>query len=157
MGEGFLIFMESCGKYSGLVADYLNRRGIRDMGEQRNFPRSLVDLTAKIRIGDQWVVCKVIDLSVEGISLQVGQLLKVGELTTIELEHSEWMKKNQVQAEVLRCDSNPDDTSPRIFHVVARLIEPNDEYLMGALNLVHGDGPKKDRRNTGFGKREDGR
>ena len=152
MGEGFLIFMESCGKYSGLVADYLNRRGIRDMGEQRNFPRSLVDLTAKIRIGDQWVVCKVIYLSVEGISLQVGQLLKVGELTTIELEHSEWMKKNQVQAEVLRCDSHPVETTP--YHLVARLIKPNDEYLMGAMALVHGSGPKQDRRDE---KRDDGR
>jgi hypothetical protein len=122
------------------------------MGEQRNFPRSLVDLAVKIQIGDQWEVCKVIDLSVEGISLEVEQPLKVGELATIELEHSEWMKKNQVQAEVVRCDSNPAETTP--CHVVARLIEPNDEYLMGALALVHGSGPKQDRRDE---KRDDGR
>ena len=128
-----------------------------DMSDNRGFPRSLVELSVKARIKDEWVDCKVLDLSVEGVSLEVEQPLKPGELATIEMEHSECMKKNQVQAEVLRCDSNPDDTSPRIFHVVARLIEPNDEYLMGALNLVHGDGPKKDRRNTGFGKREDGR
>ena len=122
------------------------------MGEQRNFPRSLVDLAVKIQIGDQWEVCKVIDLSVEGISLEVEQPLKVGELATIELEHSEWMKKNQVQAEVVRCDSNPAETTP--CHVVARLIEPNDEYLMGALALVHGSGPKQDRRDE---KRDDAR
>jgi len=82
----------------------------------------------------------------------VEQPLKVGELATIELEHSEWMKKNQVQAEVVRCDSNPAETTP--CHVVARLIEPNDEYLMGALALVHGSGPKQDRRDE---KRDDGR
>ncbi len=88
--------------------------------------------------------CKVIDLSVEGVSLEVPQPLEMGELATIEMEHSEWMKKNQVQAEVLHCDSNPEETEPRIFRVVARLIEPNDEYRMGAQNLVQGDGPKKD-------------
>jgi hypothetical protein len=125
--------------------------------DQRGFPRSLVELTVKTRIADQWVDSKVLDLSVEGISLEVPQPLQAGELSTIELEHDELMKKNQVQAEVIRCDSNPDETEPRIFHVVARLIEPNDDYLMGALNLVHGDGPKQDRREKGFGKRVDGR
>ncbi len=125
--------------------------------DQRGFPRSLVDLTVKTRIDDQWVDSKVLDLSVEGISLEIPQPLLACELSTIELEHSEWMKKNQVQAEILRCDSNPDETEPRVFHVVARLNKPNDDYLMGALNLVHGDGPKQDRRDTGFGKREDGR
>lgn len=125
--------------------------------DQRGFPRSLVEMTVKTRIADQWIDSKVLDLSVEGISLEVSQPLQAGELSTIELEHNEWMKKNQVKAEVLRCDSNPDETEPRVFHVVARLIEPNDDYLMGALNLVHGDGPKKDRRESVFGKREDGR
>ena len=125
--------------------------------DQRGFPRSLVDLTVKTRIEDRWVDSKVLDLSVEGIALEVPQPLQAGQLPMIELEHSVWMKKNQVQAEVLRCDSNPDETKPRVFHVVARLIEPNDDYLMGALNLVHGDGPKQDRREPGFGKREDGR
>lgn len=125
--------------------------------DKRSFPRSLVDLEVKTRIEDQWVACKVLDLSVEGISLEVPEPLSSGEMAMIELEHSKWMKKNQVQAEVLRCDSNPDETEPKVFHVVARLVEPNDEYLMGALNLVHGDGPKKDRRHSGFGKREDGR
>lgn len=125
--------------------------------DQRGFPRSLVEMSVKTRIKDKWVDCKVLDLSVEGVSLEVKQPLEMGELTTIEMEHNEWMKKNQVQAEVLRCDSNPEEAEPRIFHVVARLIEPNDDYLMGALNLVHGDGPKKDRREQGFGKREDGR
>ncbi len=128
------------------------------MGEdKRGFPRSLVDMVVKIRINDQWMDCKVLDLSVEGISLEMTQLLEMGELVTIELTHSEWMKKNQVQAEVLRCDGNPQETSPDKYHVVARLIEPNDEYLMGALALVHGDGPKQDRRNTIYGKRDDGR
>ena len=125
--------------------------------DQRGFPRSLVELTVKTKIADQWVESKVLDLSVEGISLEVPQPLQAGELSTIELEHSELMKKNQVKAEVLRCDSNPDEAEPRVFHVVARLIEPNDDYLMGALNLVHGDGPKQDRRQSVFGKREDGR
>ena len=125
--------------------------------DQRGFPRSLVEMTVKTRIADQWVESKVLDLAVEGISLEVPQPIQAGELSAIELEHSKWMKKNQVKAEVLRCDSNPDETEPRVFHVVARLIEPNDDYLMGALNLVHGDGPKQDRRQSVFGKREDGR
>lgn len=125
--------------------------------DQRSFPRSLVDMVVKARVKDQWVDSKVLDLSVEGISLEVPQPLETGELSTIELEHSEWMKKNQVQAEVLRCDSNPDESEPRVFNVVARLIEPNDDYLMGALNMVHGTGPKSDRRHSSFGKREDGR
>ena len=128
------------------------------MGEdKRGFPRSLVELVVKIQTGGSWSDCKVLDLSVEGISLEVQQRLQVAELVTIELEHGEWMKKNQVQAEVLRCDSNPNEPNPEIYHMVARLIEPNDEYLMGALNMVHGDGPKQDRRPLNFGKREDGR
>ncbi|MZH41630.1 MAG: PilZ domain-containing protein [Nitrospinae bacterium] len=125
--------------------------------DQRGFPRSLVDMVVKTRINEQWVESRILDLSVEGISLEVSQPLQTGERTTIELEHSEWMKKNQVKAEVLRCDSNPDEAEPKVFHIVARLIEPNDDYLMGALNMVHGSGPKKDRRQSGFGKREDGR
>ncbi len=125
--------------------------------DKRGFPRSLVELVVKICIGSQWGDCKVLDLSVEGVSLEVGQRLNIGELATLELEHSEWMNKNQVQAEVLRCDSNPEETNPEKYHVVARLIEPNDDYLMGALALVHGTGPKQDRRNTVYGKRDDGR
>jgi hypothetical protein len=121
--------------------------------DKRGFPRSLVDLVVKIQAGDQWVDCKVIDLSVEGLSLEVGQLLKAGERVMVELEHNQWMKKNQVQAEVLRCDGKTD----ALYHMVARLIEPNDEYLMGALNLVHGDGPKQDRRKPGQEKRDDAR
>ncbi len=125
--------------------------------DQRGFPRSLVDMVVKTRINDQWVESKVLDLSVEGVSLEVSQPIQTGEMSTIELEHSEWMKKNQVKVEIIRCDSNPDETEPKVFHVVARLIEPNDDYLMGALNLVHGSGPKRDRRQSSFGKREDGR
>jgi hypothetical protein len=122
--------------------------------DKRGFPRSLVDLVIKIQTNNQWMDCKVLDLSVEGISLEVGFPLNMGDLVTIELEHCEWMKKNQVQVEVIRCDSDPNNTNPEIYHMVARLMEPNDEYLMGALNLVHGDGPKQDRRpSSGFGKR----
>ena len=76
--------------------------------DQRGFPRSLVDLVVKTRIADQWVDSKVLDLSAEGLSLKFRKL-QAGELSAIGLEHSEWMKKNQVQAEVLRCDSNPDE------------------------------------------------
>lgn len=104
--------------------------------DQRDLPRSLADMVVRARVKDQWVDCKILDLSIEGVSLEVKQPLEMGELATIEMEHSEWMKKNQVQAEVLRCDSNPEESEPRIFHVVARLIEPNDEYRMGAKNLV---------------------
>ena len=114
--------------------------------DNRGFPRSLVDMDAKVQSRNQWVDCKVLDLSVEGISLEVRFQLSMGDMIPIELEHREWMKKNQVQAEVIRCDSNPNETNPEIYRVVARVIEPNDEYLMGALNLVHGDGPKQDRR-----------
>ena len=124
------------------------------MGEdKRSFPRSLVGLNAKIQIRYQWEKCKVMDLSPEGLSLESSQSLDVGELVKLELEHKEYMKKNQVQAEVIRCDRNPNETDPEIFQVVGRLIEPNDEYLMGALALVHGPGPKKDRRKPGFGER----
>jgi hypothetical protein len=125
--------------------------------DKRGFPRSLVDLVVKVQSKNQWLDSKVLDLSVEGISLEVGRRLDMGELAMIEIEHSEWMKKNQVQVEVIRCYSNPNETNPEIYQVVARLIEPNDEYLMGAMNLVHGDGPKQDRRPSGFSKREDGR
>lgn len=125
--------------------------------DKRSFPRSLVELAVKVKIDGDWTDCKIQDLSVEGISLEVGKPLQMGEVTTIEIEDSEWMKKNQVRAEVLRCDSNPNETEPDIFHVVAMVIKPNDEYLTAALNLVHGDGPKKDRRKPGFENREDGR
>ncbi|MBT5029340.1 MAG: PilZ domain-containing protein [Nitrospinaceae bacterium] len=128
------------------------------MGEdKRGFPRSLVEMVVKIQVDNKWVECEVLDLSVEGISLEVGQSLDMGAQIDLELEHGESMKKNQVRAEVLRCDSNPGESNPERYHVVARLIEPNDEYLMGALALVHGDGPKQDRRNTVYGKRDDGR
>ena len=75
--------------------------------DNRGFPRSLVDLKVKIQSRNQWVDCKLLDFSVEGISLEVRFQLSMGDLISIELEHREWMKKNQVEVEVIRCDSNP--------------------------------------------------
>ncbi len=128
------------------------------MGEdQREFPRSAVAPAARILIDDQWQECRVLDLSVEGISLELAQGLPDGTPVTIELEHGEVLKKNQVQAEVLRCGDPSDGAGSGMSNVVLRLIEPNDEYLMDALAVVHGDGPKKDRRKPAYGKREDER
>ena len=54
----------------------------------------------------------------------------------ISIEGSEEIRSCELQAEILRCDSPENATSPS--HVVAaKFLEANDEYLMDSLALVH--------------------
>jgi hypothetical protein len=103
---------------------------------KRKFPRSLIDLTVHVNIGTEVIPAKILDITVEGISLELGSRVKVGDRVTISIDDSQWIRKNELSAEVVRCDLSEPASSKCI--IAAKFIEPNDEYLMDALALVHG-------------------
>ncbi|MFT4579759.1 MAG: FKBP-type peptidyl-prolyl cis-trans isomerase 2 [Nitrospinales bacterium] len=121
------------------------------MSDKRGFPRSLVDLQVSTQVEDNRIEGKVIDLTVEGISMEFDHPLKAGATVAIEIKQNQEVKKNELKIEVIRCLPTESDTSR--YHIVAKFIEPNDEFLMDALALVHGKGPKQDRRGTIYGDR----
>lgn len=104
--------------------------------DKRNFPRTSVKLTASVNIGNKRMAGKILDLTVEGVSLELERRLDVGDQITINIDDSQRVKKNELRAEVIRC--NPLDADPSRYIATAKFIEPNDEYLMDALALVHG-------------------
>jgi len=121
------------------------------MSDKRGFPRSLVDLQVFTRIANKKVEGKVIDLTVEGISMEFDHPLKAGATVSIDIKQNQEVKKNKLKIEIIRC--LPTETDPSRYHIVAKFIEPNDEFLMDVLALVHGTGPKQDRRGTIYGDR----
>jgi hypothetical protein len=121
------------------------------MNDKRDFPRSLVDLQVSVQVEDKHIEGKVIDLTVEGISMELDHTLKAGTTVVIEIKQNQEVKNNQLKIEIIRC--LPTETDSSTSHIVAKFIEPNDEFLMDALALVHGTGPKQDRRGTLYGDR----
>ena len=121
------------------------------MSDKRGFPRSIIDLQVSAQVEYKRIEGKVIDLTVEGISMEFDQSLKVGSQVAIEIKQNQQVKNNKLKIEVIRC--LPTETDPSRYHIVAKFIEPNDEFLMDALALVHGTGLKQDRRGTIYGDR----
>ena len=121
------------------------------MNDKRSFPRSLVDLQVSTQVEDKRLEGKVIDLTVEGISMEFNHPLKASAMVAIEIKQNQEVKKNELKIEIIRC--LPTEPDPSKNHIVAKFIEPNDEFLMDALALVHGKGPKQDRRGTIYGNR----
>jgi hypothetical protein len=121
------------------------------MQDKRNFPRSQVNLVSQIRIKDQQINGEILDLTVEGISMELEEKVSTGVFATIVIKQNQKMEENELRVEVLRCVQSESSSSKH--HLVARFIEPNDQFLMDVLALVHGTGPKKDRRGTIYGKR----
>ncbi len=119
------------------------------MNDKRSFPRSIVDLVAHVCVEGKGIDGKILDLTVEGISMELDQNVPTGAKVAINIEQSQDVKATELRVEVIRCD--PIDSSK--YHLTARFIKPNDEFLMDALALVHGKGPKQDRRGTVYGKR----
>ncbi len=121
------------------------------MSDKRSFPRSLIDLQVFTLVEGKTIEGKVIDLTVEGISMEFGHPLKAGTTVAIDIKQSQEVKQNELKVEVIRC--LPTEPALSKYHIVAKFIEPNDEFLMDALALVHGSGPKQDRRGTIYGDR----
>jgi len=121
------------------------------MSDKRSFPRSLVDLQVFAQVEGKHIEGKVIDLTVEGISMEFDHTLKAGTTVAIDIKQNQEVKQNKLKVEIIRC--LPTESDPSRYHIVAKFIEPNDEFLMDALALVHGTGPKQDRRGTIYGDR----
>ena len=121
------------------------------MNDKRSFPRSLVDLQVSIQVEDKRIEGNVIDLTVEGVSMELDYSLKAGATVAIEIKQNQEVKQNELKIEVIRC--LPTESDPSKYHIVAKFVDPNDEFLMDALALVHGKGPKQDRRGTIYGDR----
>lgn len=120
------------------------------MGDKRGFPRSIVDLTVLIRIDEKWIEGKIIDLTVEGISMELDPALEKNTTATIKITQNNEIKESELQINIIRCVSSGEHYKHQI---VAQFIEPDDEFLMDVLALVHDTGPKKDRRGTIYGGR----
>lgn len=121
------------------------------MSDKRSFPRSLVDLQVSCQIEDKRIEGNVIDLTVEGISMEIDHTFKPGTAVAIDIKQNQEMKNSKLKIEIIRC--LPVEPESSRYRIVAKFIEPNDEFLMDTLALVHGAGPKQDRRGTIYGDR----
>ena len=61
------------------------------------------------------------------------------------------LKNKKLQIKIIRCLVL--EGKENKYSIVAQFIDPDDEFLMEVLALVHGPGPKKDRRDTIYGRR----
>jgi len=121
------------------------------MNDKRSFPRSVVDLTIQVHINGKWIEAKIIDLTVEGLSMELDTTLEKDAIAKIKILQNKEVKNNELKIKIIR--SLAIERKPSKYHIVARFIEPNDEFLMDVLALVHDSGPKKDRRGTIYGGR----
>lgn len=110
---------------------------MKNFEDKRYFPRATVSLAAQIHDSQQKLAIDIVDLTVHGISFKSKQLLLVGSRVVIELDGSEDIRRNELTADILRCDPQSNATSPQ-YVVAAKFIEANDEYLVDSLALVHG-------------------
>ena len=120
------------------------------MNDKRSFPRSLVDLTIQVLIEGNWVEAKIIDLTVEGISMEIDSTIEKDSTATLKILQNEKIKESELEITIIRCLPSTDESTKH--HIVARFNEPNDGFLMDVLALVHGKGPKQDRRGTIYGR-----
>ena len=121
--------------------------------DKRTFPRSLIDMKVEIRTESHIFPAKIIDLTVEAISLEADKSFEIDQSVSVVFETSADLSKNQLQGEVTRCERL--DSGAHM--TVARVVDVNDEFLMDALALVHMSGPKQDRRSSTYNRDDDGR
>lgn len=105
--------------------------------DKRLFPRREVAFEILVIGGQEKCFAEVKDLTVNGIFF----LSKVGFTPGSELEISFMQNKAAQSAELkavtLRCDKDESE-SPWRYLVAAKFIESNDQYIMDALAIVHG-------------------
>ncbi|VAX28815.1 hypothetical protein MNBD_NITROSPINAE05-267 [hydrothermal vent metagenome] len=108
--------------------------------DKRFFPRVAISLKIQVQESEVRMDAELVDLTVEGISFKIDRPLPVGSRISIFISDSEELRSNELQGEVLRCDSpasvNPPQYNP--YYVAAKFVEVNDEFLMDSLALVHG-------------------
>lgn len=121
------------------------------MSDKRGFPRSIVDLAIQVSIEGKWEKAKIEDLTVEGILMELDSALKKDATATIKILQNEKIKESEIQIKIIRC--LPKEGEGLKHNIVAQFLDPNDEFLMDVLALVHDSGPKKDRRGTIYGGR----
>lgn len=105
--------------------------------DKRYFSRVAISLNGSVKDGNKRVVFKIIDLTVEGISFQLQHYLPAGAKIIIDLNGTEDIRRNELKAEILRCDPLK-NIFPAQYVAAAKFMDANDEYLMDALALVHG-------------------
>lgn len=108
--------------------------------EKRSFPRVAISLKIQIQKSDSRMDAELVDLTVQGISFKIDRLLSAGSRITIFISDSEDIRINELEGEVLRCDSPANVNPPQYYpyYVAAKFVEVNDEFLMDSLALVHG-------------------
>jgi hypothetical protein len=108
--------------------------------DKRFFPRVAISLKIQVQDNDSRMDAELVDLTVQGISFKLSRPLSAGSRFTVFLSDSEELRTNEVEGEVLRCDSpanvNPPQYNP--YYIAAKFVEVNDEFLMDSLALVHG-------------------
>jgi len=113
---------------------------MKSNSDKRFFPRVTVSLKVQIQESETRMAAEMVDLTVQGISFRLDRLLPVGSRISIFISDSKELRNNELQGEVLRCDSPANVSPPQYYpyYVAAKFVEVNDEYLMDSLALVHG-------------------
>ena len=108
--------------------------------DKRFFPRVAISLKIQIQESEVRMDAELVDLTVQGISFKLDRTLPVGSRIIIFISDSEELRNNELQGEVIRCDSPVSVNPPQnfLFYIAAKFIEVNDEFLMDSLALVHG-------------------
>ena len=108
--------------------------------DKRSFPRVAISLKIQVQESENRLAAEMLDLTVQGISFKLDRPLPVGSRISIEISDRKDLRSNELQAEVLRCDSPVNVNPPQYFqyYVAAIFVEVNDEFLMDSLALVHG-------------------
>lgn len=83
---------------------------------------------------------KIEDLTVNGISFQIGRQLKVGSQIFVDFIQSAEVENTQLKAEVVRCLSSGNEG----YLVATKFNDVNDRFLMGILAMVNGPQQKED-------------
>lgn len=103
---------------------------------RRSFPRVFVCFAVFINDGEQRLPADIEDLTVHGVSFKLESPLEVGSKIWVEIAGNDKIRKNELEARILRCD--PIEAQiPKTYLAAAKFVEPNDEYLMDILALVH--------------------
>lgn len=93
-----------------------------------------------IEDGSEIMPGKIEDLTVNGISFQIGRQLKVGAQIFVDFIQSAEVENTQLKAEVVRCLSSGNEG----YLVATKFNDVNDRFLMGILAMVNGPQQKED-------------
>lgn len=102
---------------------------------KRNFPRSVSNIALSIGVNGKEISGAALDLTVNGLAIKVEAPIDIGAKIELFVAANQSIKTKRLRGEVLRCHLVKSD--PSYYRLAVKLTEPDDEYLMDSLALIH--------------------